>query len=64
MMMRRPFGFIEPCQPSKVTKPPSGRLWVHEIKHNGYRLMVRRERTYHAMEDDERSPHIMPVQFS
>jgi ATP-dependent DNA ligase len=28
-------GFIEPCQPSKVARPPSGPLWVHEIKHDG-----------------------------
>ena len=34
--------FIKPCLPSKVTRPPSGSLWVHEIKHDGYRLMVRR----------------------
>jgi bifunctional non-homologous end joining protein LigD len=40
---RRPSGFIEPYQPSKVARPPSGPLWVHEIKHDGYRLMVRRE---------------------
>ena len=40
---RRPSGFIEPCQPSKVARPPSGPLWVHEIKHDGYRLMVRRD---------------------
>ena len=36
-------GFIEPCQPSKVARPPTGPLWVHEIKHDGYRLMVRRD---------------------
>ena len=36
-------GFIEPCQPSKVARPPSGPLWIHEIKHDGYRLMVRRD---------------------
>ena len=36
-------GFIKPCLPSKVTKAPSGSLWVHEIKHDGYRLMVRRD---------------------
>jgi ATP-dependent DNA ligase len=42
MIQRRPSGFIEPCQPSKVARPPSGPLWVHEIKHDGYRLMVRR----------------------
>ena len=29
--------FIKPCLPSKG--PPSGSLWVHEIKHDGYRLM-------------------------
>ena len=43
MIVRRPSGFIEPCQPSKVDRPPSGPLWVHEIKHDGYRLMVRRD---------------------
>ena len=43
MVLRRPSGFIEPCQPSKVARPPSGPLWVHEIKHDGYRLIVRRD---------------------
>jgi ATP-dependent DNA ligase len=43
MAVQSPPGFIEPCQPSKVARPPSGPLWVHEIKHDGYRLMVRRE---------------------
>jgi bifunctional non-homologous end joining protein LigD len=38
-MMRRPFGFIEPCQPSAAHKPPSGPDWIHEIKHDGYRMM-------------------------
>ena len=40
---RRPSGFIEPCLPTKVPRPPSGPLWVHEIKYDGYRLMVRRD---------------------
>jgi bifunctional non-homologous end joining protein LigD len=35
--------FIKPCQPSKVARPPSGPDWLHEIKHDGYRLMVRRD---------------------
>jgi bifunctional non-homologous end joining protein LigD len=43
MIVRRSSGFIEPCLPSKVDRPPSGPLWVHEIKHDGFRLMVRRE---------------------
>ena len=25
------------------SRPPTGPLWVHEIKHDGYRLMVRRD---------------------
>ena len=41
--MQRPSGFIEPCLPSKAVRPPTGPLWVHEIKHDGYRLMVRRD---------------------
>jgi bifunctional non-homologous end joining protein LigD len=43
MIVQRPSGFIEPCLPSRVAQPPSGPLWVHEIKHDGYRLMVRRD---------------------
>ena len=41
MVLRRPSGFVEPCLPSKVARPPSSPLWVHEIKHDGYRLMLR-----------------------
>jgi bifunctional non-homologous end joining protein LigD len=37
-----PAGFIEPCIPTRVGKPPTGPLWVHEIKHDGYRMQVRR----------------------
>jgi ATP-dependent DNA ligase len=29
--------------PSRAAIPPSGPLWVHELKHDGYRLMVRRD---------------------
>src|SRR6202008_3727849 len=34
---------VEPCRPTKADRPPSGPGWVHEIKHDGFRLMVRRE---------------------
>jgi bifunctional non-homologous end joining protein LigD len=34
-------GFIEPCLPSPAERPPSGPRWVHEIKHDGFRMMVR-----------------------
>jgi bifunctional non-homologous end joining protein LigD len=29
--------------PSPADKPPSGSNWIHEIKHDGYRLMARRD---------------------
>ena len=35
--------FIEPCLPSPADKPPSGSNWIHEIRHDGYRLMARRD---------------------
>jgi ATP-dependent DNA ligase len=35
--------FIEPCLPSPADKPPSGANWIHEIKHDGYRLIARRD---------------------
>jgi bifunctional non-homologous end joining protein LigD len=38
-----PAGFVVPAQPIKASKPPSGAGWVHEIKHDGYRLVVRRD---------------------
>jgi len=35
--------FVEPCLPTLSIKPPSGPGWVHEIKHDGYRLQARRD---------------------
>src|SRR3974377_795467 len=34
---------IEPCLPSPANRPPSGDGWIHEIKHDGFRIMARRE---------------------
>ena len=42
-MLSRVAPFIEPCLPSSAGKPPSSPEWVHEIKHDGYRLMARRD---------------------
>ena len=36
-------GFIEPCLPSPAERPPSGDGWIHEIKHDGFRIMARRD---------------------
>jgi bifunctional non-homologous end joining protein LigD len=38
-----PLGFIKPCLPSDAPRPPTGPDWLHEIKHDGYRMMVRRD---------------------
>jgi bifunctional non-homologous end joining protein LigD len=35
--------FIEPCLPSPANVPPSGPDWIHEIKHDGFRIMARRD---------------------
>jgi bifunctional non-homologous end joining protein LigD len=35
--------FIEPCLPSPADHPPSGPDWIHEIKLDGFRMMVRRD---------------------
>ena len=40
---RRPPGFIEPCLPTPADIVPSGPQWVHEIKHDGYRFICRRD---------------------
>ena len=39
---KRPLGFIEPCIPTLASRPPAGPQWVHEIKHDGYRLIARK----------------------
>ena len=38
----RTAGLIEPCLPSPAKVPPSGPDWLHEIKHDGFRLMAQR----------------------
>jgi ATP-dependent DNA ligase len=43
MLVVRADGFVDPCIPSLAHKPPSGPDWVHEVKHDGYRLIVRRD---------------------
>src|SRR5579863_2330141 len=36
-------GAIEPCLPSPAKRPPAGPGWIHEIKHDGFRLIARRD---------------------
>ena len=41
-VIRPSAGFIQPCLPSPAARPPRGPGWIFEIKHDGYRLMIRR----------------------
>jgi bifunctional non-homologous end joining protein LigD len=40
---RPPGGFIQPCLPTASDRPRTGPEWVHEIKHDGYRLFAQRQ---------------------
>jgi bifunctional non-homologous end joining protein LigD len=44
-MLQRTFpaGFIAPCLPTKTHKLPSGSQWLHEIKHDGFRVIARKD---------------------
>jgi ATP-dependent DNA ligase len=35
-----PAEFITPCLPTKTDKLPSGNQWLHEIKHDGFRIIA------------------------
>ena len=41
MLHRRPT--LEPCLPRPVKEPPAGPGWIHEIKHDGFRILARRD---------------------
>ena len=60
----KPAGFIVPAQPALVTRPPTGPDWIHEIKHDGYRVIARKEAgrvtlwTRHGTDFTDRLPRI------
>jgi ATP-dependent DNA ligase len=35
-------GLSRPCLPTKTERPPEGGLWLHEIKHHGFRVIARK----------------------
>jgi bifunctional non-homologous end joining protein LigD len=43
-MLQRTFpaGFNAPCLPTKTDKLPSSSQWLHEIKHDGFRVIARK----------------------
>jgi len=38
-----PKSTFDPCIPTRGTKVPGRPEWIHEIKHDGYRLIVQRD---------------------
>jgi len=48
MLLRPPMrpiltaGFVWPCLPTSAAKPPSGSRWLHEVKHDGFRVIARK----------------------
>src|SRR3954451_8710296 len=40
---RRPEGFIPPALLTPATKVPTGPGWIHELKHDGIRLIARKD---------------------
>ena len=40
---RKPAGFILPCQPTLSLAVPSGPQWIHELKHDGFRILARKD---------------------
>src|SRR6266436_3465651 len=38
-----PSGFVPPCLPTKAPQPPTGEAWLHEIKHDGFRVIARKD---------------------
>jgi bifunctional non-homologous end joining protein LigD len=43
MLRSLPAGFIAPCLPTKADTLPSGEMWLHEIKHDGFRVIARKD---------------------
>ena len=38
-----PISEFQPCIPTRGTKVPAGPDWLHEVKHDGFRMIVQRE---------------------
>ena len=38
-----PYKAIQPCLPKPAEEPPAGPDWIHEIKHDGFRILARRD---------------------
>jgi hypothetical protein len=38
-----PTDFIVPCNPKLVSRPPAEPGWLHEVKHDDFRILVRKQ---------------------
>jgi bifunctional non-homologous end joining protein LigD len=38
-----PVGFIHLCEPTLADLPPAGPGWLHEVKHDGFRILARKQ---------------------
>jgi bifunctional non-homologous end joining protein LigD len=41
--LKRPVRRFDPCLPRPAKKPPAGTGWIHEIKHDGFRIIAHRD---------------------
>jgi ATP-dependent DNA ligase len=41
--LQRQLKRIDPCLPRSAKAPPAGPGWIHEIKHDGYRIIAQRD---------------------
>src|SRR5271166_4129198 len=41
--MSRQHPTLQPCLPRPAKEPPAGPGWIHEIKHDGFRILARRD---------------------
>jgi bifunctional non-homologous end joining protein LigD len=44
---------FEPCLPARQTRVPTGADWIHEIKQDGYRLIVQLDALHSGRHNDE-----------
>jgi hypothetical protein len=60
----KPAGLIRPAHPALVSRPPVGPEWIHEVNHDGYRLIARKHAgrvvlwTRHGTDFTDRLPRI------
>jgi hypothetical protein len=47
-----PAGYVQPCRPTLVSHPSAGPGWLHEMKHDSYRLMARKDAESRAIAFD------------